>query len=163
MPDVRDVFYEGIRQQVKRVVNLLGPERTEKGLEAFENGSSTWSHCFFAQALAPQRLHSELDVCEALGLTSETTKSGYNIVPVRIVYYTFDQVSSMITKNQLRDMMRDMIEEDDAVKTLDKSTASLDKAKEWLAKKASQLNILKKIDYTGVAEKPISLDGPSCA
>lgn len=100
--DVRDAFYHGIRQQIRRVLTLLGDERIDKGLTAFEDGSKDWGNCFFARAFMPERIHSEYDVCDILGLVDGKKR---NVVPVRIVYRTFDECSTMITREQLRDFI----------------------------------------------------------
>lgn len=119
--DVRDAFYHGIREQVRRVLGLLGEERTDKGLTAFEDGASNWSHCFFARALAPERLHDEYDVARILGLTTENVDRPLNLVPVRIVYRTFDGCSTMITKKELEQFIvsvRDESRPDEVMKLL---------------------------------------------
>lgn len=165
MPDLSQIFYEGIREQVKRVVGLLGEERTEKGLNAFVNGASTWSHCFFAQALAPQVvLHDERDVARALDLRRED--GSLNLVPVRIVYHTFDRASSMITKEQLSTMMKDLLAEyrgDKQEIELPATSDTVKTAAQQLAKGKSLLDVIKKIDYTGVSSKKLNFDGPTCA
>lgn len=164
MADLSQVFYAGIREQVKRVVGLLGEERTEKGLNAFVKGSSTWSHCFFAQALAPQHtLHNENDVARILGLVNADGR--LNLVPVRIVYHTFDKMSSMITKQQLADMMRELLAEYKRETTeLPETTQTIAEAKERLSAPTSNLmDLIKKIDYTGVSKKKLQFEGPTCA
>lgn len=164
MPDLSQVFYAGIREQVKRVVGLLGEERTERGLNAFVKGSSTWSHCFFAQALAPEhRLNSENDVARILGLVSPNGR--LNLVPVRIVYHTFDKMSSMISKEQLADMMRDLLAEYKQETTeLPETTQTIAAAKDRLAQPSSNLmDLIKKIDYSGVSKKKLQFEGPACA
>lgn len=97
--NVNDIFYHGIRSQIRRVLEALGDERIDAGLTAFEDGHSSWSDCFFARALAPARLHNEVDVCRELNFFS--TSGAPNLVPVRIIYRTFDGLSSMITKQEL--------------------------------------------------------------
>jgi hypothetical protein len=119
MANVNDLVYHGIRQQVRRVLDLLGEERTDKGLTAFEDGGKNWSQCFFARALAPERLHSEQDVARILDLKS--TNGQLNLVPVRIIYRTFDECSTMITREELRDFIvsvRDESRPDEVMKLL---------------------------------------------
>lgn len=162
--DLSEVFYHGIREQVKRVVGLLGEERTEAGLTAFVDGASSWSHCFFARALAPERLSNELDVARILGLQRED--GTYNLVPVRLVYRTFDSASTMITRDQLRTMLRDMIDEDAQEKIeVPDVGGTLAGANKWLEKASGQdlMSMLKKISFNGVEKTPVKFDGPVCA
>jgi hypothetical protein len=114
--DIRDAFYHGIHQQIRRVITLLGPERTDKGLSAFEDGASNWSQCFFARALAPETLSNEEDVARILGLYQHNGAGSkgqrrYNVVPVRIVYQTFDGLSTMMTKEMLYKFISDIRDE----------------------------------------------------
>lgn len=159
MPDISQVFYEGIRGQVKRVVGILGAERTEAGMTAFDDGSSNWSQCFFARALQPERLYSEYDVARLLGL--RTPDGRLNLVPVRIVYRTFDGMSSMITKKQLLELIRALQDEYNAPK---KASTTMIEANKWLSTQSGKsfLDMLKKINYTGVESTPLQLNGPSC-
>jgi hypothetical protein len=165
MADISQIFYSGIREQVKRVVGLLGEERTEKGLKAFTNGSSTWSHCFFAQALAPEHeLHSENDVARILGLVNADGR--LNLVPVRIVYHTFDRMSSMISKQQLAQLIRDLLDEyrrENAIPELPDTSSTIKMVSKRLTESSTLMDVLKKIDYTGVAKKKLTFEGPSCA
>lgn len=105
--EVNNLFYIGIRQQIRRVLNALGPERTDKGLTAFEDGASNWHQCFFARALADdatfQHERNEIGVAKALGLLSANGMP--NLVPVRIVYQTFDGNSKLITRQELNDFI----------------------------------------------------------
>lgn len=127
--NVKDAFYHGIREQIRRVINILGPERTDKGLSAFEDGASNWSQCFFARAVAPEVLRHEHDVCRILGILNNEGKP--NVVPVRIVYQTFDGMSSMMTKAQLYQFISDIRDQHrpDAVMNLLK-TINYDEKKE---------------------------------
>lgn len=85
-----DVYYHGIRQQIRRVLVALGPERTEKGLTAFADGASNWSDCFFARAFEDEinlnKGNPERKIMEALNIDS--------VIPVRIVWNLFDQIDS---------------------------------------------------------------------
>ena len=105
--ELNNLFYIGIRQQIRRVLNLLGPERTDMGLTAFEDGKSNWHECFFARALAKDAAftsdRSEVGVARALGLVTNT--GAPNLVPVRIVYATFDGNSKLITRNELNEFI----------------------------------------------------------
>lgn len=162
MPDLAEAYYDGLRHQIARVMSALGPERVEKGLTAFENGASNWSHCFFARALAPEvRLHGEEDVARALNFTSPHSKNGLNLVPVRIVYRTFDGCSQWMTKDELRQLIRDIQCE---TKPLDEIADTLKGANEWLKNAQQNVNgALKKINFMGVEGTPVKLGGPSCA
>lgn len=141
MANVNDLFYHGIRQQVRRVLELLGEERTDKGLTAFEDGASNWSQCFFARALEPERLHSEIDVARILGLTSPTSKTGFNLVPVRIIYRTFDGMSTVISRKELHDFI---------VSVRDESRPD------------EVMQLLRSINYEGAAETPVVMSPVSC-
>lgn len=114
--DVNAAFYHGIIHQIRRVVTALGPDRTDKGIDAFETGQSNWSHCFFARALADDMkldkvTNPELEVAKFLGLTSTSSPTGYNLVPVRLVYQTFDSHSTFITRDQLKKFITDIRDE----------------------------------------------------
>lgn len=137
MADLTHLYYQGIQQQIRRVLTLLGEERVDKGLTAFEDGASNWSSCFFARAFLPERIHSELDVCRILSLTSETAKSGYNVIPVRIVYYTFDGCSSMMTKQELVDFI----------------TAVRDESRP-----DEVMQLLRSINYADIENTPVSME-----
>lgn len=138
MADVRDLFYHGIRQNIRRVLVALGPERVDKGLTAFEDGDSNWSECFFARALKPEhdltRGEPERIICEALGLM--TTDGRPNRVPVRLVYYTFDGVSTLITRDEMRKFIEDVRDE---------------------SRPTEVMNLLRQLNYEGVEERPIAL------
>lgn len=105
--EVNNLFYIGIRQQIRRVLNALGPERTDLGLSAFEDGASNWHECFFARALASDKIfqhdRGEIGVARALGLVSKDGSP--NLVPVRIVYCTFDGNSKLITREELNEFI----------------------------------------------------------
>lgn len=138
--NLRDAYQDGIRQQIKRVMDLLGEERTEMGLTAFVDGQSSWSSCFFARALHPVRLISEYDVARELDLKQHGTNK-LNLVPVRIVYRTFDGCSSIMSKKELAQFIRDV--RDDK------------RADEALA-------LIAKMDYSGIETTPVKFGGPSC-
>lgn len=162
MADLSEVYYDGLRTQIARVLNLLGEDRVEKGLTAFENGASNWSHCFFARALAPERLNGEEDVARLLGLTSPHSKNGLNLVPVRIVYRTFDGCSTWMSKDELRKMIHHI--QNEAENTLATTDETMSHAKTWLeSQKESVNNALKKISFAGVEVSPVKLGGPACA
>jgi len=138
--NVNDIFYHGIRSQVRRVLGLLGDERIAKGLTAFEDGASSWSQCFFARALAPARLHSEDDVCRILDL--RTTEGDLNRVPVRIIYRTFDGLSPLMKKKELMDLI---------VAIRDESRPD------------EVMQLLRSINYAGAEDTPVEMAGASCA
>lgn len=141
--ELSNLYYHGIREQIRRVLTLLGEERVDKGLTAFEDGGSNWGSCFFARALAPERLSSEFDVCRILGLVKPViSKShGLNVVPVRILYHTFDGCSKLMTKKELCDFI---------VYVRDESRPD------------EVMQLLRSLDYTGVEETPVEMVG-SCS
>lgn len=113
--DVRDIFYHGMRSQIRRVLDAMGPERIDKGLTAFEDGASNWGQCFFARAYPELRLmgyQPELQISQALGM-------GDNRVPMRIVYHTFDGASHFMTKQQLRNFIEAIRDESRPSEVLD--------------------------------------------
>lgn len=95
--EVKDIFYHGIHQQVRRVLNKMTDDQIDKGLTAFEDGGSNWSECFFARALemdknwagSGYKLGPERWIAAELGLES--------VMPVRIVYTLFDGVGRNIS------------------------------------------------------------------
>jgi hypothetical protein len=105
--EVGNLFHIGIRQQIRRVLNALGPERTDMGLTAFEDGQSNWHECFFARALAKDETfinqRNEIGVAKALNLVYDDGRP--NLIPVRIVYATFDGNSKLITRQELNDFI----------------------------------------------------------
>lgn len=117
MADVRDLFYHGVRQQVRRVLEAMGPERVEQGLTAFETGHSSWSQCFFARAYPELQLHSKHP--DRFGNTGPEWKiaaaldMGTNRVPMRIVYSLFDGFGGQhtMTKDDLRKYIRGFLDE----------------------------------------------------
>lgn len=146
--EVGNLFYIGIRQQIRRVLTALGPERTDLGLSAFEDGASNWHECFFARALAQDETfrheRSEIGVAKALGLTYADGRP--NLIPVRIVYCTFDGNSKLITRQELNDFItsvRDGQRPDEV------------------------MNVLRAVDYTNVKEQavrvPVSCPAPLAA
>ena len=144
MANVNDLLYHGIAHQVRRVIKALGDERTDKGLTAFEDGSSNWSDCFFARALSGEvnlNYEGEIGVAKALGFTSTSTRSGYNLVPIRIVYRTFDGNSTMISKDQMKRLISDIRDE---------------------TRPDEVMRLLRSIDYAGVEENPVSFAGAAC-
>lgn len=125
--DVRDMYYHGIRHQVRRVLVALGPERIEKGLTAFEDGKSTWSECFFARAFDNIALNQQQP---GIGQAPSWVKGqpkisqpewtlmhllGFNThVPIRIVWNLFDQHDSWrhdTTQLMRKDVFRKFIED----------------------------------------------------
>lgn len=117
--NLQDVFYHGIRDQVRRVVSLMTDAEIERGLNAFENGRSNWSQCFFAQAFPALDLdHGEPEQKLMLHFGFKTA------IPIRIVYQTFDGCGVAMTKQQLADFIRAVRigettkEQDDIIKAL---------------------------------------------
>ena len=120
MPDVQTMFYHGVRENIRRVLKALGPDRIEKGLTAFEDGASNWSQCFFARALkgevdlAASRRDQTLVICEILGDPTYKLK-----VPVKMIWHTFDQmgaknyrgVALQLTREDMRKFINDVLDE----------------------------------------------------
>lgn len=112
MPDVRDVFYHGVRQQVRRVLEAMGKERIEKGLTAFDDGQSNWSHCFFARALKGECdlnrvAYPEQAIMHHLGISTP--------IPIRIVYTLFDGIGKKgltMTKADLHEFVQCFLDQD---------------------------------------------------
>ncbi len=101
MADVRDLFYHGVRHQMRRVLQALGPERVDKAMTAFDDGQSSWSQCFFARAFPEFDLASMNSPEYFLA-----TKLGFKgITPIRIVWHTFDSLNHYMTKSQMIDFV----------------------------------------------------------
>lgn len=145
MANINDLYYHGIAHQVRRVIKALGEERTDKGLTAFEDGHSNWSDCFFARALKDDvnlNHEGEIGVAKFLGFTSPSTKSGYNLIPVRIVYRAFDGNSSVLTKQQMRDLITNIRDE---------------------TRPDEVMQLLRSINFEQAEETPVEFSGVSCA
>jgi len=100
-------MFDGVRDQIKRVLAVMGEERIEKGLTAFDDGASTWTACFFARAYPETNLlhrDPEARIAELLGMPG-------NKVPMRIVYRTFDGAGIAMTKDAMRQFISDFLEE----------------------------------------------------
>lgn len=137
--NVQDAFYHGIRQSIRMVLDKMGPERVDKGLTAFEDGSHDWSNCFFARAfkdeLSLTRGDPETRICEAIGLyTTRSGKQFPNKVPVRIIWHTFDGHSNLITAAEMKQFITDVRDE---------------------SRPDQVMQLLRSLDYTGVEEKEI--------
>lgn len=129
--DVRDMFYHGLRHQIRRVLTALGPDRIEKGLTAFDSGSSNWSQCFFARAFG------EINLNEHQPGVGQQPKPGKGVpqislpewtlmhllhinshVPIRIVWNLFDQIDAwrmgaapMMDRATFRKFIEDVLDE----------------------------------------------------
>lgn len=115
MPDIQQAYYHGIRQQIRRVVQALGPNRTDDGLTAFVDGASSWSSCFFARALPELNLDHSKNPSEAIRveLGLET------MIPVRITWNTFDGCGVTMSKDDMRKFIEDIIDETRPQEVLD--------------------------------------------
>ena len=100
--NIQDVFYHGVRQQIRRVLTTMGPEKVDLGLTAFEDGSHDWANCFFARAYPELDLkhYAENQLCKALGLKT--------YIPIRMVYCTFDGAGAVMTSEQLKKFIEDI-------------------------------------------------------
>lgn len=128
MPDVSTALYHGIRQNMRRVLVALGPERIEKGLTAFDDGASSWDQCFFARAFqgearlgmtADRRyVDPSLHICQLLG-----DPAGNMLVPVKMIWHTFDKAQSfhagkMMTQAEMKKFITDVMDEGTPVEVL---------------------------------------------
>lgn len=148
MANVNDLFYHGVRQQVRRVLEAMGPKRVEQGLSSFETGASNWSSCFFARAypdlnLNSHRVDPEFAIAAALGM-------GKNRIPMRIVYHMFDGAGGkLMTRPQLLSFCRGFLDNkrepdvqkaiDDVLRQTDFSVASDPKAESIFNKRKEVL------------------------
>jgi hypothetical protein len=104
--NAKDIYYHGIRDQIRRVLVKMGPDRVDAGLTAFEDGSKNWSNCFFARAYQDIDLahgNAEGKLMAALELNS--------VIPIRTVYYTFDEASKWISRDALHQFINDVRDE----------------------------------------------------
>ena len=134
MPEVKDLFYHGVRHQITRVLKAMGEDRISQGLTAFENGSSTWSACFFARAYPEVNLvmgNPEERIAELLGMPG-------NKVPMRIVYHTFDGVGFVMSKKGMHEFISSFLDEQRSPAV----NAAID-------------DVLKGVKFEGAEEKPI--------
>lgn len=147
MANVADLFYHGALHQIRRVITALGEERTDKGITAFEDGASNWSDCFFARALADdatfQRERNEHGVARTLGFVR--ADGGLNLVPVRLVYFAFDnresKTTGVLTHEQIKKFIVDVRDE---------------------SRDADAMRLLRSLDFsTFDEEKPVQMAG-SC-
>ena len=133
--NVKDAFYHGMREQITRVLTALGEDRVSMGLTAFETGSSSWGSCFFARAYPEYSLgrgqDPEYQVADLLGMPG-------NRVPMRIVYKTFDGLSTYMTKPEMQKFIASFLDEQRPAEV----NAAIDE-------------LLAKVDYTGVEDKPV--------
>lgn len=136
--NVKDAFYHGIRQQIRRVLEAMGEERVAMGLTAFDTGASNWGSCFFARAYPEVKLGHKEDpeeqVATLLGMPG-------NKVPMRIVYKTFDGLSWTISKGALHEFIKSFLDE--------QRSAAVD---------ASVEALLRSIDYSDVEDKPVNFN-----
>lgn len=119
--DIQTAFYHGIRHNIRRVLTALGPARVDKAMTAFDDGASNWNECFFARAFKgeldlsadlstdkefqwekqfPKADAPEIKIMAALDIPS--------VVPIRLVWHTFDSHSKLITREQLQKFVADV-------------------------------------------------------
>lgn len=129
MPDVSTMIYHGVRQNVRRVLEALGPERIEKGLTAFEDGESNWDECFFARAFKGEAHlgHPSTALTEAypavvkgrdfidpskhicLLLNDPNLRM---LVPVKMIWHAFDKMAGQHwTRADLQQFVNDVLDE----------------------------------------------------
>lgn len=116
MADVSTMIYHGIRQNVRRVLVALGPERIEKGLTAFDDGASTWNDCFFARAFAGEAKLGHhngrmMDPTNHICLLLDDPKLTMR-VPVKLTWHAFDQAAGPHwTRGEMRKFVEDVLDE----------------------------------------------------
>lgn len=135
MPNVKDLMYHGVREQITRVLKAMGEDRISLGMTAFENGASSWSACFFARAYPEVNLHfqdPEAKIADLLGMPG-------NKVPMRIVYRTFDGAGISMTKDGMLKFIRAFLD--------DQRPAEM---------QAAMDDVLKGINYAGAEDKPVN-------
>lgn len=131
--NLQDVFYHGIRDQIRRVLKQMSDEEIDRGLTAFEDGQSSWSQCFFARACPAL----ELDA----GRPEQKLQAHFKLptaVPIRIVYCTFDGLGVTMKREDLAKFIREV--------RLDDGTTVNPAINE----------LLSRIDYTDVEEKALA-------
>lgn len=127
--NIQDIFYHGIREQIRRIVTQMTDLEIERGLDAFDTGSSSWSHCFFARALPQLELDEgkpEQKLMEHFGLK--------NRIPLRVIWCTFDGAGKVVSREQLRQFIKEI--------HLGESSPELD-------------DMLRKIDYKAAEDKSL--------
>lgn len=134
-----DAYYHGVLHQVKRVLSAMTDEQIDKGLTAFEDGSSDWGNCFFARAFDQgynnSRQQPEVWLSEKMGF-------GKNRIPVRLVYTLFDGVGKqMFTKAMLYKLISDIRDQ---------------------RRPDEILTLLKGIDFTKAEDLTHQFAGPVC-
>lgn len=119
--DYETAVYHGVRQNLRRVLNALGPERLELGLTAFEDGASSWTECFFARAFANEARLGRTSVGHSIDPTLHIcillNDPGYKLkVPVKMLWHTFDSSHSFfggdkLKRTDLRKFIEDVLDE----------------------------------------------------
>lgn len=133
--NLQDVFYHGIRSQIRRVLSAMTDDEIDRGLTAFVDGQKNWSHCFFARACPALQLDHgmpEQKLQQHLGIPTP--------IPIRIVYCTFDNHGVAMTRDEMLKFIRDCRTADDGVSQ-------------------DVLDLLKSVNYADVESKEI---GVSC-
>ena len=135
MANIQDIFYHGIRQSMRMVLEKMGNERLDKGLTAFEDGSHDWGNCFFARAFKGEvNLNAVGDpegvICQITGVLNRNGEP--NRVPVRTIWHTFDHASRIITAAELKQFITDVRDEsrDPSVMSLLRSITPADAERE---------------------------------
>jgi hypothetical protein len=131
---LQDAIYHGIHDQIRRVLNIMGDERIDRGLSAFEDGASNWRECFFARAYSDYNLERDAEkrLMKAMGLNTP--------IPIRIVYQAFDGANSWMSKAALYKFISDIRDE---------------------SRPNEVLNVLKGMDFSTV--ESVSLDTQLCS
>lgn len=118
---VADAYYHGIRHQVRRVLSAMTDDEIDRGIDAFETGSSNWSHCFFARALDMDEHKTEWHLAidpqfprvEAPTIWIRNRLKLESHVPVRIVWHLFDGLGSgrTMSRDELKQLIVDLRED----------------------------------------------------
>lgn len=126
-----DIQYHSIRDQARRVLSMMSTDEIESGLTAFESGASSWSQCFFARALPELKLDhgkAEEKLMKHFGL--------HTIIPIRMIYCTFDGASKLMTKAELRGFIDSILDQ---------------------RRPPEVLEVLRSINYEGAADREVGL------
>lgn len=127
--NVQDIVYHGVRDQIRRVLGQMSPDELDRGMTAFEDGSSNWTHCFFARAIGG------LDSGQAESKLMKHLKLDTPI-PIRIVYCTFDGMGTTMTQKQLASFIESVRDE---------------------SRPEEVLAVIRSIDYSRAAETPVNV------
>lgn len=143
--NLQDVFYHGIRSQIRRVLGAMTDSEIDAGLTAFVDGQKNWSHCFFARACPGLNLDESFRdaLAEGIQFVGPEQKLMKHLdiptpIPIRIVYCTFDNHGVAMSRDEMLKFINDCRMSDDGVSQ-------------------EVLDVLKGVDYSGVESTPVSV------